>query len=130
MIAALNAIGQEVIATEGGFHAVGGCETEIVRIKQIVVHPAHASVHGGLSSPDEQTVAAVRDRIERYHIAQTLLKHQEAGRILSSAIEAVTVATHVVVHAIADNGIGAGAIHADPQSGIEREVVVANVQRV
>ena len=73
---AFHSIADELIAAEGGFHAVGGREAEVIHEKEIVVRPALARVHRFLTGPEKQAVAAVRHGIVGHDVVQALLEHE------------------------------------------------------
>ena len=125
MIVPFDDVRHEPVAAERRFDPVGRREREVVGEEDVVVGPAGAAVHGALPRPQEEPVAAVRDRVPGDDVVAALLVHEEPGRVLSAAVPAVRVAAHVVVHAILHDHVPARAIQPDAEPGVEREGVVA-----
>ena len=120
------AVAGDGVAAEGRLDAVGGGVADVVAGKDVVVGAAAAGVHRGLAGPEEHAVAAVGERVVGDDVAAALLVDQQSRRVLAARVHAVAVAADVVVHAIVEDGVVAGSIQADPQAGIEREIVVPN----
>ncbi len=124
VIRAFDAIGDELIATERGLHAVGGGEAEIVAEKQVVVRAARPGVHRRLSRPQKEPVATMGRGVIRNNVAGALRIDEQSGRVLPAAIEAVAVPSNVVVDVVMQNAIAIGAIQSDADAGVERNGVV------
>ncbi len=126
MVVALHDVGDEPVAAERRLDPVGRREREVVAEVEVVVGASLAGVHGVLSGPEEEPVAAVGHGVPRDDVPAALLEHEEAGRVLAAAVPAVRVAAHVVVDAVAHEHVVARAVHADAEPGVEREDVVAH----
>ena len=126
MIVPLDDVGHEPIATECRLDPVGRREREVIGEEEVVVRTARTGVHGALPCPEEEPVAAVRDRVPSDHVVAALLVHEESRRVLAATVPTMRIAAHVVVHAIANHDVPARAVHPDAESGVEREDVVAH----
>ncbi len=130
VLASLDVITNEDVAAERRLDSVCWGEAEIVHVKKIVVGSALSGVHRALSGPQEHSVTAVRHGVESDDVLVALLVHQQVGSVLSAPIEAVAVATDVVVDLIVHDRVAARPVQSDSESGVEREVVVPDAKPV
>ena len=126
VIAFIDDVPDNLVLAERDLHAVGGRITEIVLIYIVVVASSFARVHGGLSGPKEESIAAVGYAVISEYVVVALFKYQDAGAVLSAVIKTVAVTPHVEIEFVVQDMVPAAAIHADADGGVEGEVVVGD----
>src|SRR5439155_22621333 len=120
----------EFVATERCLDSVRRREAAIVAVKKIVVGAAGAGVHRALSRPEKDSVAAVGHRVVGDDILRALLVDQKIGGVLTASIKSFAVSAHVVIDVVVHDLVAIRSVQADAESGIEREVVVPDVETV
>src|SRR2546422_10387206 len=88
------------------------------------------SLHDALPISQEYPIAAMRQRVERDHVARALLEQQQISRVLAAGVVAMAVATDVVVEPVVDDGVVRRTIQTDAEPRVERKVVTANREAV
>ena len=126
---------EDVAKGEGHFNTMGRRIGEIILDEKVSVVAASlipcrrmgaGFTQGFAPGKAEEAVPAVCGGVFRDDVVAVLLKHEDAGRVLSAVVHTVTVAAHAEVTGISCDEVVAASPHGNAPARVEREVVVVD----
>src|SRR5262249_17191930 len=121
---------EDEVGAERRLDPVRGRVREVIVRQHVAIGSPRTAVHRALTRPQEESIAAMRGRVEVHDVLGRLLEEEQVGRILAATIEAMAVAADIVVQSVALDVVARAPVEADAESRVEAEIVALDPKAV